>query len=88
MADYRVYCMDGSGKITVAHWVEATDDHKPSESQSSKRRRSAVRDLAEKPARGQALATRPVRASRHLTVRRQLSVGSRRFLLLIRVLAR
>ena len=26
MADYRVYCMDGSGKITLAHWVEASDD--------------------------------------------------------------
>jgi len=26
MADYRVYCMDGSGKITIAHWVEASDD--------------------------------------------------------------
>jgi hypothetical protein len=26
MADYRVYCMDGSGKITLAHWVEAGDD--------------------------------------------------------------
>jgi hypothetical protein len=26
MADYRVYCMDGSGKITLAHWVEASED--------------------------------------------------------------
>jgi len=26
MADYRVYCMDGSGKITLAHWVKASDD--------------------------------------------------------------
>ncbi len=26
MADYRVYCMDGSGKITLAHWVQASDD--------------------------------------------------------------
>ena len=26
MADYRVYCMDGSGNITLAHWVEASDD--------------------------------------------------------------
>ena len=26
MADYRCYCMDGSGKIALAHWVEASDD--------------------------------------------------------------
>jgi hypothetical protein len=26
MADYRVYCMDGAGHITLADWVEAGDD--------------------------------------------------------------
>ena len=26
MANYRVYCMDGSHKISLAHWVEASDD--------------------------------------------------------------
>ena len=24
--NYRVYCMDGSGNITLAHWLEASDD--------------------------------------------------------------
>ena len=26
MASYRVYCIDGSGSITSAHWLEAGDD--------------------------------------------------------------
>ncbi len=26
MANYRVYCYDGAGKLWVADWVEAADD--------------------------------------------------------------
>jgi hypothetical protein len=27
MVDYRLYCLDGAGKIGFAHWIEAdTDD--------------------------------------------------------------
>jgi hypothetical protein len=26
MADYRLYCLDGVGKITAAEWIDATGD--------------------------------------------------------------
>jgi hypothetical protein len=26
MADYRVYCLDGAGRIALADWIEASDD--------------------------------------------------------------
>lgn len=26
MSDYRLYCLDGLGKITAAEWIEATGD--------------------------------------------------------------
>lgn len=26
MPSYRLYCLDGSGKIATAEWLEATDD--------------------------------------------------------------
>lgn len=26
MTNYRLYCLDGQGKITVAEWLEAADD--------------------------------------------------------------
>jgi hypothetical protein len=26
MADYRLYCLDGGGRIGLAHWMEASDD--------------------------------------------------------------
>jgi hypothetical protein len=26
MADYRLYCLDGAGRISLAEWISATDD--------------------------------------------------------------
>lgn len=26
MADYRLYCLDGSGRIDLADWIDASDD--------------------------------------------------------------
>lgn len=26
MTSYRVYCFDGSGRITTAHWIDAESD--------------------------------------------------------------
>jgi hypothetical protein len=26
MADYRLYCLDGAGRISLAEWIHATDD--------------------------------------------------------------
>lgn len=26
MADYRLYCLDGAGRISLAEWIGATDD--------------------------------------------------------------
>jgi hypothetical protein len=26
MPDYRVYCLDGTGRIELAEWIEAADD--------------------------------------------------------------
>lgn len=26
MADYRLYCLDGVGKVASAEWIEADDD--------------------------------------------------------------
>ncbi|HEU4695803.1 MAG TPA: hypothetical protein VFR92_02435 [Sphingomicrobium sp.] len=26
MAEYRLYCLDGAGRISLADWIEAADD--------------------------------------------------------------
>jgi hypothetical protein len=26
MANYRLYCLDGAGRISLAEWIRATDD--------------------------------------------------------------
>jgi hypothetical protein len=26
MSDYRLYCLDGAGRISLAEWIEAADD--------------------------------------------------------------
>jgi hypothetical protein len=26
MADYRLYCLDGAGRISLAEWIDAADD--------------------------------------------------------------
>ena len=26
MPDYRLYCLDGAGRISLAEWIEASDD--------------------------------------------------------------
>ena len=26
MADYRLYCLDGAGRISLAEWISASDD--------------------------------------------------------------
>ena len=54
MPDYRLYCLDGAGRISLADWIEADSDQQAMKSAREATGRAQVRNLAT-PAAGEDL---------------------------------
>ena len=52
MQEYRLYCLDGAGRIGLAEWIEAADDAHAVSRPVSKTCRTQMRSLARAEASG------------------------------------